>query len=55
MGLTPHNRDLYMLLRQIRAEMAQNRTDIQRLWKIAPRIQVHPYFVSHPDTSTAGP
>lgn len=49
--LTPHNSDIHQLIRTIRSELSQNRTDIQRLWRIAERVQLHPYFVSLPKDS----
>jgi hypothetical protein len=39
MAITPDNRDLMALIRLLRAEQAQNRTDIQRLWKLIERQQ----------------
>lgn len=44
MALTPDERDKYRLIRQLRAEQAQNRTDLQRLWQIHERLIKHPEF-----------
>ncbi len=46
MALTPDNKDLLTLIKQLRAEQAQNRTDIQRLWKLVERMQLAPPVVT---------
>lgn len=35
------DKDLHSLIRELRAELAQNRTDIQRLQKLIERTVVH--------------
>ncbi len=44
MAITPDNKELLALIRQLRAEQAQNRTDIQRLWKLVERMQLAPQW-----------
>lgn len=46
MAITPDNKELLALIRQLRAEQAQNRTDIQRLWKLVERMQLAPPVVT---------
>lgn len=46
MALAPDTKDLLALVKQLRAEQAQNRTDIQRLWKLIERMQLAPPVVT---------
>ncbi len=46
MAIAPDTKDLLTLIKQLRAEQAQNRTDIQRLWKLIERMQLSPPVVT---------
>jgi hypothetical protein len=46
MAVTPDDRGQLTLLKRLRAEQAQNRTDIQRLWKLIQRQQSTPPTVT---------
>jgi hypothetical protein len=48
MAVVIDNRDLNTLLLRLRAEQAQNRTDIQRLLKLVQRQQTAPPVVTRP-------
>lgn len=52
MALIPHDADLARLLRQIRQEIAQDRTDIQRLMRVMRRAEFLEYPV--PEVYAAG-
>lgn len=45
MSVPPDDRDLTRLLATLRQEVAQNRTDIQRLWRLVAREVHEPFFV----------
>lgn len=46
MAITPDREDLLKLVQALRREQAQNRTDIQRLWKIVRQRETAPQQVT---------
>lgn len=48
MAMLRDDRHLVRILRELRAEQAQNRTDLQRLWKLAERWVRHPSPIPSP-------
>lgn len=48
--LIPDNGNKHDLLKLIRQELAQNRTDIQRLIRISERTQQHPFPIPLPQS-----
>lgn len=57
MAVPADDRDLTRLLATLRQEIAQNRTDIQRLWRLVAREVHEPFFViggDAPEESSSG-
>lgn len=46
MALAPDNNDLHAIIRELRAQLAQNRTDIQRLQRLVNRLQTAPAVIT---------